>query len=283
VRALTLLYHDVVGGRDWDASGFPGRAAAGYKLDLDDFERHLAAVSAVAARRGTVRDVLQHTVGPPPVLLTFDDGGASAYAYVADLLERAGWRGHFFITTDYLDAPKFVTRAQVRELAARGHVIGTHSCSHPLRMSACSWDRLVAEWGRSAAILSDVLGEPVRIASVPGGAFSRRVAAAAAAAGIAVLFTSEPMVRCRIVDDCVVIGRYALRRGTRAAAAAALASGSLGARLAQFWSWNLKKVAKAVGGEGYSVLWRMAYGRQYAGSHGGPRVPMGEERGRQSG
>jgi peptidoglycan/xylan/chitin deacetylase (PgdA/CDA1 family) len=283
VRALTLLYHDVVGGRDWDASGFPGRGAATYKLDLLDFERHLAAVSAVAARRGTVRDVLQRTLGPPPVLLTFDDGGASAYACVADLLERAGWRGHFFITTDHLDSPAFVTRAQVRELAARGHVIGTHSCSHPLRMSACSWERLVAEWSRSAGILSDVLGEPVRVASVPGGAFSRRVAAAAAAAGMAALFTSEPVVRCRVVDDCVVIGRYTLRRGTRAGVAAALASGRLGARLAQFGFWNLKKVAKVVGGEGYSALWRAVYGRQDAASHRGRRVPVGSERGRQSG
>src|SRR2546430_5129518 len=140
-----------------------------------DFERHLEAASAVAARRGTVHDLFAGIVGPPPVLLTFDDGGASAYGCVADLLERAGWRGHFFITTDYLGTPGFVGRAQVRELAGRGHVIGTHSCSHPARMARCRWDRLIDEGSRSAPAPAHVLGEPVRGASGPGGAHSPRV------------------------------------------------------------------------------------------------------------
>jgi len=235
--------------------------SATYKLERHDFEGHLAAASAVAARRGTVHDLLRGTLDPPPVLLTFDDGGASAYGCVADLLERAGWRGHFFITTDYLGTPGFVGRTQVRELAERGHVIGTHSCSHPTRMARCGWDRLIEEWSRSAEILADVLGEPVRVASVPGGAFSRRVAAAAAATGLTALFTSEPTARCSVVDGCLVVGRYVLRRGASAEAAAALASGALAARLRQLWLWNLKKALKAVGGDLYPALSRLVHGR----------------------
>jgi peptidoglycan/xylan/chitin deacetylase (PgdA/CDA1 family) len=251
----------VVGAGDWDASGFPGPVPAAYKLERGDFERHLTAATAVAARRGTVGDLLEATPGPAPVLLTFDDGGASAYGCVADLLEDAGWRGHFFITTDYLGAPGFVTRAQVRELAARGHVIGTHSCSHPNPMSRCTWDELVDEWTRSASALADILGGPVRVASVPGGAFSRRVAAAAAAAGLTALFTSEPTARCDVVDGCLVIGRYVLRRGASPAVAAALASGKRFVRLRQQWLWNLKKILKAVGGDLYPALSRLVHDR----------------------
>ncbi|HVH67110.1 MAG TPA: polysaccharide deacetylase family protein [Gemmatimonadales bacterium] len=253
MKALALLYHDVVAAGAWDASGFPGAVPAAYKLERRDFERHLAAVSALGARQGTVRDLFPPTPGAPPVLLTFDDGGASACG-VADLLEHAGWRGHFLITTDYLGTPGFVTRGQVRDLAARGHVIGTHSCSHPTPMSRCSWERLLEEWSRSAGVLAEVLGEPVRVGSVPGGALSGRVVAAAAAAGLRALFTSEPTPRCRLVDGCVVIGRFVLRRGTPPAVAAALASGQRLARLRQLWSWNLKKVAKAVAGDLYPML-----------------------------
>jgi peptidoglycan/xylan/chitin deacetylase (PgdA/CDA1 family) len=272
VKALALLYHDVVGEEGWDASGFPGPVPAAYKLERPVFERHVAAVSAVAARHGTVRELVEGAPGPPPVLLTFDDGGISAQSCVADLLERAGWRGHFLITTDYLGTPGFVTRAHVRELAARGHVIGTHSCSHPNPMSRCSWDRLVGEWTRSAGVLADVLGEPVRVASVPGGAFSRRVAAAAAAAGLTALFTSEPTTRCRIVDGCLVVGRYVLRRGDAAEVAAALASGALVARLRQFCLWNLKKAAKAVGGDLYPVLSRLVHERALRASRRATRL-----------
>ncbi len=260
MRALSLLYHDVVEPGDWDASGFPGSAAATYKLERRAFERHLAAVSAAAGRRGTVQQLsAAPPPGPPLVFLTFDDGGASAYGCIADLLEGAGWRGHFFITTDYLDAPGFVTRRQVRDLAARGHVIGSHSCSHPSRMSRCRPEHLREEWTRSTGVLADLLGEPVRVGSVPNGAFSRRVAVTAAAAGIRRLFTSEPTMRCDTVDGCVVIGRFLLRSNTPAEVAAALASGKLGVRLRQLWFWNLKKVAKAVAGDAYLALRRTVY------------------------
>jgi len=128
-------------------------------------------------------------------------------------------------------------------------------------MARCSWDRLIDEWSRSAQALADVLGEPVRVASVPGGAYSRRVAGAAAAAGLVALFTSEPTMRCRVVDGCLVVGRYVLRRGAPATVAAALASGARAVRLRQLWLWNLKKLAKAVGGDLYPALSRLVHER----------------------
>ncbi len=94
-----------------------------------------------------------------------------------------------------------------------------------------------------------------------GPAHPRRVAAAAAAAGLTALFTSEPTARCRVVDGCLVIGRYVLRRGASADVAAALASGALAARLRQLWLWNFKKALKAVGGELYPALSRLVHGR----------------------
>jgi len=259
VRALSLLYHDVIADGDWEASGFPGRAAASYKLDRRDFARHVTAISAAAARRDIVHHLQQDDVAP--VLLTFDDGGASAYDCVADLLERSGWHGHFLITTDYMGQPGFVTRSQVRELAGRGHVVGSHSCSHLTGMSARPRAQLVDEWKRSTGELADASGLAVTVASVPFGAFSHRVAAAAAAAGITALFTSEPTARCRWVEGCLVLGRYTVRRDTPSAVAGALAAGALGPRLRQWWLWNLKKTAKAALGDVYLAARHAVYER----------------------
>ena len=262
MRALSLLYHDVIAEDDriGVASGFPGGAAGSYKLERGRFAQHLAALAAAApaARRATVHD-LREISGPAPVMLTFDDGGASAHPLVSALIESAGWRAHFLITTDFIGQRGFVTRADVRALATRGHVIGSHSCSHLTGMSARPLARLVEEWRRSVDVLEDVLGEPVRTASVPFGAFSDRVAAAAAAAGITALFTSEPTDRCRQVEGCRVIGRYAVRSDTPAAVVAAFAAGARGVRVRQLVLWNLKKVAKAVSGDAYAALRRVVY------------------------
>lgn len=255
MRAVSILYHDVVTKNQPDSSGFPGRDAAVYKLERAEFEKHLEAIAgAVNKRPMTAQQLLNWRDNEPPFLLTFDDGGLSAYTCIADLLEKYGWHANFFITTDYIDSPSFVTKEQLRELRKRGHAIGSHSCSHPTRMSHCSRERLFEEWERSVHVLSNILGEQVSMASLPGGHYSRQVAEAASRAGIRVLFISEPTTRCHFVEGCLIVGRYTIWRGMPPETAAGIAAGKLSPRLRQVASWNMKKLAKSVGGKSYLKL-----------------------------
>jgi peptidoglycan/xylan/chitin deacetylase (PgdA/CDA1 family) len=253
MRALGLLYHDLVEGDDFSASGFPGRDADRYKLDVAEFAQHLRSIASAASNKpGTALELLQSTAAAEPlVLVTFDDGGVSAYTHTAGLLEDVGWPGHFMVTTDRIGSPSFMTPEQIRSLRRRGHIIGSHSVSHPARISACGWEELIREWRDSCDALAEILGEEVTVASVPGGYFSTRVARAASAAGIRVLFTSEPTRRCRVVDECLVVGRYCFQRGASSRTAAQIARGDWSPRLRSWLSWNAKKVAKRVGGDLY--------------------------------
>jgi len=253
VRALGLLYHDIVERHDFAASGFPGADSDRYKLEVGEFADHVRAIARATPKKpGTALDLLQATAADEPLLmLTFDDGGVSGYTRAAGLLEDRGWVGHFLVTTERIGSMTFMSRDQIKCLRRRGHVIGTHSLSHPRRMSACAWEELVREWGNSREALAGILGEDVTVASVPGGYFSRRVAKAAAAAGIRVLFTSEPRTRCYFVDGCLVVGRYCLQRGTPPETAARIVRGDRSPRVRSWLSWNAKKVAKRVGGDLY--------------------------------
>lgn len=236
MKALSIMYHDVVEGGNYSSSGFPGEGADIYKLDRRDFARQLEAI------RGA---------GSGQLFLTFDDGGVSAYEPVAGMLEQFGWRGYFFVTTDWIGRPGFLNAEQIRELDGRGHVMGSHSCSHPARMALEPWERLLAEWKVSTQRLAAIVGHPVTVASVPGGYYSPRVAAAAAQAGIEMLFTSEPTVRVRVVNGCRVLGRYVVQRGMGPEWAAGFAAGKLAPRLRQTLLWNAKRVVKALGGSLY--------------------------------
>src|ERR1700674_256914 len=93
-RALSIMYHDVVENGKYSASGFAGAGADLYKLDRQEFARHL--------------EVIQRVIGRREVSLTFDDGGVSAYETVAGMLEQHSRRGHFFITTDWIGRPGFL-------------------------------------------------------------------------------------------------------------------------------------------------------------------------------
>jgi peptidoglycan/xylan/chitin deacetylase (PgdA/CDA1 family) len=252
------MYHDVVAAGSEDASGFPGRDAALYKVTPAQFEEHLTALECV-----------QHRVpgtGPPqplPITITFDDGGVSAMI-AADALERHEFIGHFFVTGNYIGTRGFLDAAQLRELHARGHVIGSHSCSHPLRMGHCSWTQLLDEWTRSREILEQVLSSEIRIASVPGGDFAPSVADAAAHAGITRLFTSEPTARAREAFGLTLLGRFTIQKWTTAETVAGLACGDWLPCARQTVVWNAKKLSKRVGGERYLKVrrWLLQHGTE---------------------
>ena len=251
MRVVVLEYHDVVDG-DVEASGFRGAAAASYKLDATTFERHLDRVATAGVRLGgSVRDVAAESRAGTPVLFTFDDGGVSAHKVIAPRLERRGWLAHVLVTTDRIGTSGFLTPAQIKDLHQRGHVIGSHSASHPVRMSHCKPDELRREWTTSVAVLSDLVGSEVDVASVPGGYLSDAVVRAAAAAGIRYLFTSEPESRVRVIDGCNVFGRFTLRRSSSPADAARLVSRNPVGRFNQWAVWSAKKVVKRVGGRFY--------------------------------
>jgi len=249
-----LMYHDVVEDARADSSGFTGPAARRYKLRPDDFVAHLDGLARTLDCAPITIDQPGQLNKPEPLLLTFDDGGVSCHAPIAEILDRFGWRGHFFVPTDLIQTPGFMGAAQIRSLRARGHVVGSHSCSHPIPMWAYGEQDLVEEWRRSKSTLEEILAEPVTAASVPGGFFSRKVARAAANAGIRFLFTSEPTRRCQVIDGCVVIGRFTILHGTAGKTAVAIASGRKGPRLRQALSWNVRKFAKAVAGDAYLRL-----------------------------
>jgi len=260
MRAISLGYHDVLADR---AATHPlSNSRRLYALDLEDFRRHLQSVKERNVHVATIARA-RSWEKQSPVFLTFDDGAECALSVVAGELERHGWRGHFFVTSDWIGRPGFLNKEQIRELHQRGHVIGSHSCSHPARMSRLSGKELMREWGQSCAVLSDILGDQVRVASVADGYYSRRVGQTAAVSGIEVLFTSEPRRSTWVVDGCLVLGRHFIQKHTPPRVSGKLAAGDFGPRWSQALRWYSKKPVKAVTGELYLKLRRYLLAAQH--------------------
>jgi len=243
VGLLALCYHDILLEEGAEESGFRGPDAATYKLSLASFSEHLRALD-VCPEKNRFR-----------ILLTFDDGGSGA-RHAADALERAGHRGFFFITTDFIGAPDFLNASQIADLYARGHILGSHGASHRGRMNRMPEEALLREWSESVQVLSSIVGSAILTASVPSGFYSPRVARAAAAVGIRVLFTQRPTTQTVNAFGCEVMGRFTVRSWTPAWRVQALAAGHLRPRLEDALFWRCRELAKTVGGSAYTGLRR---------------------------
>lgn len=260
VQALkipSLMYHDVVDAGADDQSGFPGPSAASYKLTWPEYEAQIARLAASGLRFPRVDAADAFT--PGNCLLTFDDGGSSSVA-AARVLDAHGMVGHFLVTGARIGTPGFVSEADLRALVAAGHVIGSHSHTHPADISRLPAAAMAAEWHDSIERLAGVLGAPIEVASIPGGFYTHAVAASAFASGIRYLFTSEPSTTVVRRGQALLIGRYALQRGMGQDAAKDFAQGTGSARQRQWLLWNIKKPAKRWAGPAYRWVRRRNFG-----------------------
>jgi peptidoglycan/xylan/chitin deacetylase (PgdA/CDA1 family) len=126
---------------------------------------------------GTLVDAMR--AGRPRGLvgITFDDGYVSVLEAALPELRRHGFTATMFIVSGRLggsnewdEGPRWplMSAGQVRELAAAGMEIGSHSTTH-VRLAGLDARQLEAQVGDSKASLADLVGAPVRGFAYPYG------------------------------------------------------------------------------------------------------------------
>jgi len=95
--------------------------------------------------------------GGRPVILTFDDGRKELLR-AAEILERHGFRGIFFVIPTLADAgdDRFLTAPEVARLARAGHRVAAHGYDH--RSMATSGTEVAASLTRSQRLLAGQTG-----------------------------------------------------------------------------------------------------------------------------
>ena len=143
----------------------------------------------------------------PAVAVTFDDGYRDNYDVAAPMLEEHGLTGWFFVspgrlrdlatdgrTVDGEDASAFMSSDELRDLLARGHVVGCHTHSHARLSRDLTPDQLHDEIVVARRRLADLLDDPIDSFCWVGGeewTYSAAAQARVEAAGYALAFTTN--------------------------------------------------------------------------------------------
>lgn len=257
VRAATFCLHDIVNPQTPDNSGFDGPLAAIYKLTETTMREHLRAFGAAQIGRPALVTELTKDDTGRRWMLTFDDGGASSMR-IADLVESCGWRAHFFIPTEFLGTSRFISKQEVRDLQARGHVIGGHSHSHTPIWRGHTFKQVSADWRRCREVLTDTLGTSVDTAAAPYGFCNALLLEACAEVGFRVMFTLRPTTRIESGNLDMVLGRYIVRRNTATTTLVRLAQHSRASEWAAQLSAKSRALAAQILGDRYDRV-RLRY------------------------
>ena len=199
MKKLVLMYHDVYVNSPHE-SGFDTNGANHYKISVKVFEEQLQVLSEMVSNQ---------QLDKSKILLTFDDGGVSFYNVIRPLLDKYGYVGHFYISTNYIGTQGFLTEMQVKSLYEGGHIVGSHSSSHPSNLSALSdYDR-IREWQESVEKLNAICGCNTKEISIPNGFFSKKDIELFKQVGISTVYTSL-IGENKTIDGINVLGRIAV-------------------------------------------------------------------------
>jgi peptidoglycan/xylan/chitin deacetylase (PgdA/CDA1 family) len=114
-------------------------------------------------------DAIEHgaALPPNPIVISFDDGDQSVYNDALPIMQKYGFTGVAYIVYYYMNTDGYMTSDQIKELAADGWEIGSHSLTHQnLQLVP---DRIRTEVVDSRKWLEQDLGVPILSFAYPFG------------------------------------------------------------------------------------------------------------------
>jgi peptidoglycan/xylan/chitin deacetylase (PgdA/CDA1 family) len=142
-------------------------------------------------------------------ILTLDDGNDTDVRIVLPKLVAAGLTASFFIPSDRIGTPGYVTEHDILELHRAGMEIGSHGCAH-LNWLKAGDAEIARDVMQSVERLAGLIHAPVRSVAIPYGYCDRRVLAVLRQLGIGRVYSSfrGPCIEGAwlVRRDCITAG-----------------------------------------------------------------------------
>ncbi|MBE9601421.1 polysaccharide deacetylase family protein [Pedobacter sp. MC2016-24] len=165
-----LCYHQI---RDWKASD--SKRAHDDIIPPANFKQHIKML-ADSGYHSILPDQLYNYLNygtalpEKPIMITFDDTDLDQYTVGAKVLKEHGFKGVFFIMTVSIGRPRYMSKAQIKELADDGHEIASHTWNHKnfAQFTEEDWKIQIDE---PTQTLEKITGKKVAYFAYPYGVF----------------------------------------------------------------------------------------------------------------
>lgn len=163
-----LCYHQI---REWKASD--SKRAHDDIIPPGNFSQHMKMLADSGYHTilpDQLYDYLNYgkSLPPKPIMITFDDTDLDQYTIGAKELKKHGFKGVFFIMTVSIGRPRYMSKAQIKELSDEGHVIASHTWNHK-NFSEFTAEDWTIQIDKPTKTLETITGKKVEYFAYPYG------------------------------------------------------------------------------------------------------------------
>ena len=185
------MYHEVY--RPEERDHLRSLTNPDYNTEVNVFRKQMAYLHAKRIETLTIDELFSKgssIQGEGAVSLTFDDGWRGNYLHAYPVLQEYGLKATFFIATDLIGKPFYMAWEDIKEMAASGMSIQSHTVSHQ-PLAHAGKERIVFELSESKRVIEERLGQEVRHLSLPHGSMNGSTWSIAKEAGYKSICTSD--------------------------------------------------------------------------------------------
>ncbi|HEX8425971.1 polysaccharide deacetylase family protein [Hymenobacter sp.] len=163
-----LCYHQI---RDWRPRDSKG--AKDYIVPVEQFKKQIQML-ADSGYHTILPDQLYAYLAtgaplpPKPIMLTFDDTDLDQFMVARPELEKYGFKGVYFVMTVSLGRPRYMSKAQVKQLSDEGNVIGSHTWDHH-NVKKYQGEDWVTQIEKPTKTLEEITGKDIKYFAYPFG------------------------------------------------------------------------------------------------------------------
>jgi len=186
MRIPIIVYHKIDPRFEWGITRSTPR----------QFERQMAWLHESGYQSISFQRLFANSFDPEQkyFIITFDDAYQSVIRHAFPVLQKYGFAATIFPITDFIGKKNkwdlnlgwrtftHLDWGHLRQLAAAGWEIGSHTATHP-DLTRSNSQKISAELAGSRRVLEDQIGKPVEMLAYPFGRYNSEVIHLAAAAG----------------------------------------------------------------------------------------------------
>lgn len=135
------------------------------------FTQQMDALKKAGYQTITPSEYLNGQYNKHSIIITFDDGNENNYTAALPVLKSNGFKAVFYIISNNIGAPEYLTKDQLIELSAEGMTIGAHTVSH-LDLTKVSEDDAVNQIINSKSAIETMVGRSITDFCFPFGGYN---------------------------------------------------------------------------------------------------------------